>query len=315
MAESRIVVYGAIAGNLAIAATKFIVAGVSGSSAMMSEAIHSTVDTGNDLLLLAGMKLSERKPNAAHPFGYGREIYFWSLIVAVLVFGLGGGMSIYEGIQHMRHPEPLRDAFWNYVVLAASAVFEGASFALGIHAIFKTKGEQGFFEALHASKDPSTFTVVAEDSAALAGLAMAALGVYASHSLNRPELDGLASVAIGVLLAGVAIVLIYESRGLLIGEGINADTARSIRGMVLADASVQAAGYPLTMYLGPDEVLLTLDVEFAPGLSADEVTAAVRRLESAIRSRYPRIRRIYIESNPPEVHAQARRLGMDSTVA
>jgi cation diffusion facilitator family transporter len=315
MAESRIVVYGAIAGNLAIAVTKFIVAGVSGSSAMLSEAIHSTVDTGNDLLLLVGLKLSERKPDAAHPFGYGREIYFWSLIVAVLVFGLGGGMSIYEGIQHMRRPEPLQDATWSYVVLAASAVFEGASFALGIHAIYQSKGELSFFQALHNSKDPSTFTVVAEDSAALAGLAIAALGVYASHSLNRPELDGAASVAIGVLLAVVAIVLIYESRGLLIGEGINADTARSIRGIVLADASVHATGYPLTMYLGPDEVLLTLDVEFVPGLSAEETTAAVWRLESAIRSRYERIRRIYIESNPVEVEAQTKRLGMNASVA
>jgi divalent metal cation (Fe/Co/Zn/Cd) transporter len=293
MAESRIVVYGAIAGNLAIAVTKFIVAGVSGSSAMLSEAIHSTVDTGNDLLLLVGLKLSARKPDAAHPFGYGREIYFWSLIVAVLVFGLGGGMSIYEGIQHMRRPEPLQDATWSYVVLAASAVFEGASFALGVHAIFKTKGEQSFFQALHNSKDPSTFTVVAEDSAALAGLAIAALGVYASHSLNRPELDGAASVAIE----------------------FGAVQARSIRGIVLADASVHATGYPLTMYLGPDEVLLTLDVEFAPGLSAEETTAAVRRLESAIRSRYQRIRRIYIESNPVEVEAQTKRLGMNASVA
>lgn len=315
MAESRIVIFAAIAGNVAIATTKFIVAGISGSSAMLSEAIHSTVDTGNDLLLLFGMKLSERKPNTAHPFGYGREQYFWSLIVAVLVFGLGGGMSIYEGLQHMRHPEPLKEPMWNYIVLAASAVFEGISFAIGVREVWKSKGEQGFFSALHTSKDPSTFTVVAEDAAALAGLGLAALGVYASHRFNRPDLDGAASVAIGVLLAGVAVLLIYESRGLLIGEGISTDTAHAIRRMALDDATVRAVGYPLSMYLGPEEVLLTLDIEFEDSLSSEEVTAAVRRLESAIRARFERIRRIYIESNPGAVHEQAQRLGMQANAA
>ncbi|MBK4736553.1 cation diffusion facilitator family transporter [Noviherbaspirillum pedocola] len=315
MAESRIVVFAAIAGNVAIATTKFIVAGISGSSAMLSEAIHSTVDTGNDLLLLFGMKLSERKPNAAHPFGYGREQYFWSLIVAVLVFGLGGGMSIYEGLQHMRHPEPLKDPMWNYIVLAASTVFEGISFAIGVREVWKSKGEQGFFTALHNSKDPSTFTVVAEDAAALAGLGLAALGVFASHHFNRPDLDGAASLAIGVLLAGVAILLIYESRGLLIGEGISTDTAHTIRLMALDDATVRAVGYPLSMYLGPEEVLLTLDIEFEDTLSSEEMTASVRRLESAIRARFERIRRIYIESNPVAVHEQAQRLGMQANAA
>jgi cation diffusion facilitator family transporter len=315
MAESRIVVYGAIAGNVAIAVTKFIVAGVSGSAAMLSEAIHSTVDTGNDVLLLVGLKLSERKPNAAHPFGYGRELYFWSLIVAVLVFGLGGGMSIYEGLLHMRHPEPLKDPTWNYIVLAASMVFEGISFAIGVREVWRNRGRQGFFQALHTSKDPSTFTVVAEDSAALVGLVMAAIGIYASHRFNRPDLDGAASVAIGILLAGVAIVLIYETRGLLIGEGITADTAHAIRRMALADEAVKAVGYPLSMYLGPEEVLLTLDVEFDASLSADEISASVRRLESSIRKQYERIRRIYIESNPGAVEDQAKRLGMNASVA
>jgi cation diffusion facilitator family transporter len=315
MAESRIVVYGAIAGNVAIAATKFIVAGMSGSAAMLSEAIHSSVDTGNDLLLLVGIKLSERKPSAAHPFGYGRELYFWSLIVAVLVFGLGGGMSIYEGVLHIRDPEPLSDPKWNYIVLAASALFEGISFAIALRALWKSKGRQGLFEALHTSKDPGTFTVIAEDGAALAGLALAALGVYASHRFDMPELDGAASVAIGMLLAGVAILLIYESRGLLIGEGITAETVHAIRRLVLEDRAVKAAGYPLSMYLGPEEVLLTLDVEFDGALSAEEISASVRRLEAAIRAQYQRIRRIYIESNPAAVREQAARLGMQAGAA
>lgn len=309
MSESRMVVYGALAGNTAIAVTKFIVAGITGSSSMMSEAIHSTVDTGNSVLLLVGMKRSERKGDAEHPFGYGREIYFWSLIVAVLIFGLGGGMSIYEGIQHIRHPEPLTDPKWNYIVLAAATVFEGISFGIGLHAVFKTKGEKPFWKALHDSKDPGTFTVVAEDSAALAGLGLAAIGIFASHYFGMPMLDGVASIAIGLLLAAVAVLLILESRGLLIGEGIDKTTARAVRDMVEQDAAVIRSGYPLTMYLGPEEVLMTLDVEFDSAMPAQQVFESVRRIEAAIRARFDRVKRIYIESNPHAVQAQAKRLG------
>lgn len=309
MSESRMVVYGALAGNTAIAVTKFIVAGITGSSSMMSEAIHSTVDTGNSVLLLVGMKRSERKGDAEHPFGYGREIYFWSLIVAVLIFGLGGGMSIYEGIQHIRHPEPLTDPKWNYIVLAAATVFEGISFGIGLHAVFKTKGEKPFWKALHDSKDPGTFTVVAEDSAALAGLGLAAIGIFASHYFGMPMLDGVASIAIGLLLAAVAVLLILESRGLLIGEGIDKTTARAVRDMVEQDAAVIRSGYPLTMYLGPEEVLMTLDVEFDSAMPAQQVFESVRRIEAAIKARFDRVKRIYIESNPHAVQAQAKRLG------
>lgn len=308
MEESRVVVYGALAGNTAIAVTKFIVAGITGSSAMLSEAIHSTVDTGNSVLLLVGMQRSKRSSDVAHPFGYGREIYFWSLIVAVLIFGLGGGMSIYEGIQHIRDPEPLTDPKWNYIVLAAAAVFEGISFGIGIRAVFKAKGDQPFWTALHNSKDPSTFTVVAEDSAALAGLALAAMGVFASHYFDMPALDGAASIAIGLLLAVVAVLLISESRGLLIGEGIDKDTARAVRDMVEQDAAVIKSGFPLTMYLGPEEVLMALDVEFKEDMAAEQVFESVRRIESAIRARFTRVKRIYIESNPQAVQLQAERL-------
>ncbi|MGV8893591.1 MAG: cation diffusion facilitator family transporter [Burkholderiaceae bacterium] len=309
MAESRVVVYGAMAGNTAIAVTKFIVAGITGSSSMLSEAIHSTVDTGNNVLLLVGMKRSKRKGDADHPFGYGREIYFWSLIVGVLIFGLGGGMSIYEGIQHIRHPEPMTDPKWNYIVLAAATVFEGTSFGIAVHAVFKTKGKKPFWKALHDSKDPSIFTVVAEDGAALAGLALAAIGIFASHYFKMPVLDGTASIAIGLLLVAVAVVLIWESRGLLIGEGMDQDTARAVRDMVEQDAAVIKSGLPLTMYLGPEEVLMTLDVEFENDMPAEQVFESVHRIESAIRTRFKRVKRIYIESNPEAVQAQTERLG------
>ena len=296
MAESKTAVYGAIAANTAIAITKFVAAGITGSSAMLSEGIHSAVDTGNGVLLLVGMKLSQRKPTAEHPFGYGKELYFWSLIVAVLIFGVGGGVSAYEGVLHMLHPEPLRDATWNYVVLALAAVFEGGSFIVALRQFLETKRDRPFWDAIKSSKDPTTYTVLAEDSAALAGLAAAAVGVYASHRLDLPVLDGAASVVIGLLLAGVAVLLIRESRGLLIGEGVAPETAGAIRTLALSDPCVCKAAPPLSMYFGPDEVLLTLDVEFQPDATAEQVAAAVARIEHAIRTRYPKITRIYIEA-------------------
>jgi len=296
MAESKVAVYGAIAANVAIATTKFIAAGMSGSSAMLSEGIHSTVDTGNGLLLLVGIHLSQRKPSVEHPFGHGKELYFWSLIVAVLIFGVGGGVSAYEGILHMLHPEPLQDAFWSYVVLAAAAVFEGTSFAIAARQFWKEKGDAPLWTALRRSKDPSTYTVLAEDSAALAGLLAAALGVWASHALDLPEIDGAASIVIGLLLACVAVLLIREARGLLIGEGVRPETAKAVREMVLETEGVRDASWPLSMYIGPEEVLLTIDAAFDPQIPSGDVAAAVRAIEEKIKRRYPVIKRIYIES-------------------
>jgi cation diffusion facilitator family transporter len=296
VADSKMVVYGAIAANSAIAVTKFIAAGFTGSSAMLSEGIHSAVDTGNGVLLLVGMKLSQRKATPEHPFGHGKELYFWSLMVAVLIFGLGGGISAYEGVLHMLHPEPLRDATWNYIVLGAAALFEGASFAVALRQFLKTKRDIPFWRALETSKDPTTYTVLAEDAAALVGLAVAAIGVYMSHRLDLPIVDGAASVVIGILLAGVAVLLIRESRGLLIGEGIAPETALAIRDLALRNPRVRDAARPLSMYFGPDEILLTLDVEFERDSTADEIVAAVANIEQDIRLQYPKITRIYIEA-------------------
>ena len=294
--ESKIAVYGAIAANVAIAVTKFIAAAITGSAAMLSEGIHSTVDTGNGVLLLVGMKLSQRKPTPEHPFGHGKELYFWSLMVAVLIFGLGGGISAYEGLLHIMKPEPLRDPTWNYVVLGAAAVFEGASFAVALRQFLNKKRDVSFWRALKTSKDPTTYTVLAEDGAALGGLALAAAGVYLSHRLNLPVIDGAASVAIGVLLGGVAVLLIGESRGLLIGEGVAPETALTIRNLAIRDRHVRDAMAPLSMYLGPNEILLTLDVEFEREATSDEIVGAVANIERDIRARYPKITRIYIEA-------------------
>lgn len=299
MTESRIAVYGALAANLAIAVTKFLVAGVSGSSAMLSEGIHSAVDSGNSVLLLIGIKASQRAASADHPFGHGKELYFWSLIVAILIFGVGGGVSAYEGIQHIRYPVPRESAFWSYVVLAVAALFEGTSFAIALRQFLARKRPGSFWNELRRSKDPANYMVLAEDGAALAGLAAAAVGVYASHRLDMPAIDGAASIVIGLLLAGVAVLLIREARGLLVGEGVRPETAAAIRALALATPGVRSAAWPLSMYIGPDEVLLTFDIGFDPAASAADAAAAICTLEQEIRTRYPMIKRIYIEVTAP----------------
>jgi cation diffusion facilitator family transporter len=295
MAESRAAIYGAIAANVAIAVTKFVVAGITGSSAMLSEGIHSAVDTGNGVLLLVGTKLSERPPSLEHPFGHGKELYFWSLIVAVLIFGIGGGVSFFEGVQHMRHPEPMTEVGWNLVVLGAAVLFEGTSFVIALRQFRRESAGRPFWQALHGSKDPTTYTVMAEDAAALLGLAVAFVGIGASQVLHEPALDGAASVVIGLILAGVAVLLVREARGLLIGEGIRESTARDIRALALAQPGVRSVGRPLSMYIGRDEVLLTLELGFEPGLPVEAAAQRIQALEQAVQSRYPMIRRMSVQ--------------------
>jgi cation diffusion facilitator family transporter len=291
-----ITIYGAMGANLLIAATKFVAASFTGSAAMLAEGIHSVVDTGNQVLLLIGLRRARRPPDAGHPFGYGKEVFFWSLIVGILLFGLGGGMSIYEGIWHLHHPETLRDPTWNYVVLALAALFEGTSLTIAVRELRAAHRAPTFWRELRASKDPSVFVVVFEDSAALAGLCVAFLGVFLGHLLERPALDGLASVIIGLILCVVAVLLVHESRGLLVGEGMSREAAEAIRSLAAQDSGVSDVGAPLTMHLSPHDVLLNLNIEFRDGLSAREVTASVDRIESRIRGRFPEVRRIFIEA-------------------
>jgi cation diffusion facilitator family transporter len=297
-------VYAAIAANLAIAVTKFIAAAATGSSAMLSEGFHSVVDAGNGTLLLIGLRRSRRQATSQHPFGYGKEMYFWSLIVAVLIFGIGGGLSAYQGVSYIVHPRPLGDPFWGYLVLAAAGLFEGASLVVALRRFLEQKGDRPFWEALHASKDPTTYMIVAEDSAALIGIGIAALGLWSSHHFAMPVLDGIASTTIGVLLAFVAVVLVIETRGLLVGEGLRPESARAIRELVLADPNIRDVGPMLSMYIGSDEVLLTLDVAFEPTLRAEQVAESVSRIEAEIRKRYPKIRRIYVEARPARALAR-----------
>lgn len=294
--ESRTAIFAAIAGNLAIAATKLVAAGFTGSSAMLSEGIHSLVDTGNGALLLLGVRKSQKPPDATHPFGHGMELYFWSLIVAILIFALGGGMSVYEGVIHIAHPNQVKNPTWNYVVLGFAIVFESISFYFAIKAFRKEKGDQGVWQTVHASKDPTTFTILFEDTAALLGLLVAFVGIFLGHRLNNPYLDGVASITIGVILGVVAGFLAYESKGLLIGEAVNPKTLHSIRAIAGADPAVAEVRKALTMHFGPHDVLLTLDIRFQKDLTASEIAAAIDELEKKIRDRHPDIKHIFIEA-------------------
>jgi cation diffusion facilitator family transporter len=294
-AGSKTVVYAAVASNLAIAIAKFVAAAVTGSSAMLSEGIHSLVDAGNGGLLLLGIHRSRRPADATHPFGHGKELYFWSLVVAFLIFGVGGGVSAWEGVLHLRHPRPLEDPTWSYVVLGLAVLFEGLVFIIAVRAFRAAQSRASMWQEIRTSKDPTTFVVVFEDAAALAGLVLAFLGIYLGHRFDEPRFDGAASLAIGVLLMAVAGLLARESKGLLIGEGASPSMLRNIRALAEADPAVRQARNPLTMYFGPHTVLLAIEVRFAPGLSVAELAAAADRLDARVRERYPDIKHVYLE--------------------
>lgn len=293
---SKGVIYAAIAGNSAIAITKFVASAITGSSAMLSEGVHSLVDTGNGLLLLYGLKRSNLPADDLHPFGRGKELYFWTLIVAILIFALGGGISMYEGIEHIRHPEPVTNPMLNYIVLGLSIIFEGGSTAVAIKEFRKMKGSMGTLEAIRTSKDPSTFTVLFEDIAAMLGLVVALVGIYCGQVFGIPELDGAASVVIGAILGMVAVFLAYESKGLLIGESVNTSVKDDIRRIAEADTAIVRLGRLMTMHFGPHDVLLTMEIHFAPQLSAQAVAEAIARIDKTIRTAHPDVKHIFLEA-------------------
>jgi cation diffusion facilitator family transporter len=294
--ESKASIVAAILGNLAIAVTKFIAAAIGGSSAMLSEAIHSLVDTGNGGLLLLGLRKSRKPADYAHPFGHGRELYFWSLVVAILIFTGGGVVSIYQGVHRIIYPQALESALMNYLVLGAAFVFESITWWFGWKAFRSTKRNQSIVQAIHLSKDPTTFMVIVEDSIALTGLLIAFLGVFLSHQFNLPVLDGVASIIIGAILSLVSVFLVYESKGLLIGEGVDAKTIKKIHEIAAKDAAIECVERALTLYLGPHDVLLALELKFKDHLSITEVRAAIQRLEKGIRQQCPDIKSVFFNS-------------------
>src|SRR6266849_1269878 len=249
--ESSRVVTAALIGNALVATTKFAAALITGSSAMMSEAVHTAADTGNELLLLYGLRRAAKPPDADHPFGHGRELYFWSFIVALAIFGVGAGASIFEGVRHIRSPAPIKDPAVNYVVLALALVFEGGSWRVAFKQFRAAKGEIGYLEAVRKSKDPTTFTVLAEDTGAILGILIALAGTVAAQALDRPVLDGAASIAIGILLGLIAIVLARETKGLLIGEPARSELVSSICAMASAQPGIERSNGLFTVHIGP----------------------------------------------------------------
>ena len=291
------VIFAAIAANLGIAVAKFVVAGITGSAAMLAEGIHSAVDTGNELLLLIGEHNSEKKPDARHPFGYGKVVYFWALIVALSVFTLGGGFSIYHGVQAILHPEPVSDPVWNYVVLGVAALFEGYSWNVSRLELNKVKKPgANLWQAFRSSKDASVFTVFVEDSAALLGIVVAVAGIGLGQLTGNPYFDPGASIVIGLILVGAAFMLARETGALLVGETMGVDQTAKLRAIFDADPKIDTVGKLLSMQMGPDEVLLTASVQFKRGMQIDEVETVIAGLEQKVNAAFPSIKHIYFES-------------------
>ena len=293
--SSRKVIYAALAGNALVAITKFIAAFMTGSSAMLSEGIHSVVDTGNQILLLYGIRRAKHPPDRQFPFGYGKEIYFWSFVVALLVFSVGAGVSVYEGVHRLYHPRQVVNPLVSYLVLVFAMVFEGGSWAFALREFSKTKGRRGYIEAVHKGKNPPLFMVLFEDSAATIGLVIAFLGVLLGQLTGSMVYDGIASILIGLLLGGTAVWLAYETKGLLVGESALPEVVEGIRDLAEAFPEIEFVNEVLTLHMGPDFILVTLSVDFEDTQTAGNVERVIRELDAGIKKAFPHVKRVFIE--------------------
>jgi len=274
---------------------------------MLSEAVHSLVDCGNEVLLLYGQRRAARPPDIEHPFGYGRELYFWSFVVALLIFALGAGISIYEGVLHILEPEKIRDPLINYIVLALAFVFEGASWVVSFRQFRAASGKSELYDAFVRSKDPPSFMVLFEDSAALLGIVFAALGTFGSVTFDMPMLDGLASILIGLVLAGVAILLARESKSLLIGEPAERELVDSILRDAAGVHGVVRANGALTSHLSPDDIVVSLSLEFEDSLRVPELEEVVREIERVVREKHPQVASLFVKPQTPRRFKEALR--------
>ncbi|PKU23481.1 cation diffusion facilitator family transporter [Telmatospirillum siberiense] len=304
---SKLVIFAALGGNALIAVTKFGAAWYTGSAAMLSEAIHSMVDTGNQILLLHGMRQAAKPPTPTHPFGHGLRLYFWAFVVAVLIFGLGAGLSILEGLEKIETPHAVTDAYVNYVVLGLGILFESSVWLIAFKEFRKSKGNRSLLGAVHGSKDPTVFTVLFEDTAAVLGLTVAFLGIALGQALDLPVLDGVASLIIGAILAVTAGFLAYECQSLLTGEGVDPMVRDSIRRIALAEAGVVGVNELLTMHFGPRDVLVTLSLDFEDSLLAGRVETIVSGMEERIKAAHPEVTRVFIEAQSFAAHRRAVR--------
>ena len=296
-ASTRVII-AALIGNTAISITKFFAAFATGSSAMLSEGIHSLVDTGNQILLLYGMKQAKKPADEAFPFGHGKEIYFWSFVVAILIFAVGSGVSIYEGIHHVLHPVEIENPMVNYIVLGLALVFEGSAWFFAFKEFGKVKGQRGYIEAVKRGKDPSMFVVLFEDSAAISGLMIAMLGVWLTQVTGIAVFDGIASIVIGLILGVTAIWLAVETKGLLIGEGANRSVIASIRQIAESFDEVENVNELLTMHMGPEFILVNISIRFKRGQMTREIEAVIQEIDSAIKAKHEMVKRVFVEAEP-----------------
>jgi cation diffusion facilitator family transporter len=308
--KANIVLYGALFANLGIAAAKFVAAAISGSSSMLSEGVHSLVDSGNQLLLLYGQARAKRPPDNRHPFGYGRELYFWAFVVAILIFAVGAGISIYEGWTHIAAPEPLRDPTINYIVLAIAFLLEGASWTIAVREFDAGRGGQSWWQAIRRSKDPASFIVLFEDSAALAGLVIAAVGVWLSHWTGDARIDGVASIAIGLILAAIAALLAREAKELLIGEAADPALIETIWRIVEAHPAVSVVNHVRTIHTAPDSIFVAVSADFEDRLEMGDAETVIERIEVELKEASPKISSIYIRPEKRQ-DAVVQRLGRD----
>ena len=294
--SSKKVVYAALIGNALIAVTKFIAAAMTGSSAMFSEGIHSLVDTGNQILLLHGMRKAKKPPDSRFPFGHGKEIYFWSFAVAILIFAVGSGVSLYEGIVHTLHPTPVKNPTVNYIVLGFALLFEGMAWFFALTEFTRAKGKWGYIEAVKRGKDPTMFVVLFEDSAALLGILVAFLGVFLSSHTGLYQFDGIASIIIGLILGGTAIWLAYETKGLLIGESANEKVVDGIREIIQSYEGVDHVNEVLTMHMGPNYILVNASIDFRDDIPAGTLEVMIGRIDQHIKHTFPNVKRVFVEA-------------------
>ena len=292
----KLVIYAALVGNTLIAITKFVAAYFTSSSAMFSEGIHSLVDTGNQVLLLYGLKRSQLPASEQFPFGHGKEIYFWCFVVAIMIFAVGAGVSIYEGVHRLYDPAPVENFLINYIVLGLAIIFEGFAWYFAFREFSRSRGEWGYFEAVHKGKDPSMFVVLFEDSAAMMGLLVALGANILSQLTGLYVFDAAASIIIGLILAVTAVWLAYETKSLLIGERASLHVVDGIRQLATDFSKIDHLNEILTMHMGPDFILVNISVDFVDPITGEEIEATVAKLDKAIKNRYSNVKRIFIEA-------------------
>lgn len=293
---SKKVIYAALAGNALISVSKFVAAFITGSSAMLSEGIHSLVDTGNQVLLLYGMKQAKKPADEFFPFGHGKEIYFWSFVVAILIFAVGAGISLFEGLHQLQDPKPITDAYINYIVLGLAIIFEGGAWYMAFKEFNRVRGKHGYIKAVQRAKDPSLFVVLFEDSAAMLGLVVALIAIFISEQTGFIMADGIASIIIAFILGGTAIWLAYETKSLLIGESANPRVIQGIRALINKTEGVIHTNEVLTMHMGPDFVLVNMSLEFEDELGVGEIEKKVAALDKAIKASFPEVKRVFVEA-------------------